>query len=240
MRQPGRSGSARRRYRPGGVRQAAAARLCQLRAALFPRAQPAHPIRDELACRTRRGETRGRARRRHPAADRQPAAAPPEVAVGLGRLSGLVSRARALGADPLRQLCPGPRRQAVAGLPAHPRQRVVPADLPDPALAAAPGGARVRHDGPGLPPRHLGRRRLNRARRRPPRHRRSLEARGGVVAGPAPGGQRVVRPHPLQPPQRQADGRHHPDHAPAARGRSRRPGAGPGTVGGRAYPGDRR
>jgi hypothetical protein len=28
---------------------------------------------------------------------------------------------------------------------------------------------------------------------------------------------RVVRPHPLQSPQRQAEGCHHPDHAPAAR-----------------------
>jgi hypothetical protein len=36
-------------------------------------------------------------------------------------------------------------------------------------------------------------------------------------ANPAPGCQRLVRPHPLQPAQRQAEGRHHPDHAPAAR-----------------------
>src|SRR6266550_4167542 len=42
--------------------------------------------------------------------------------------------------------------------------------------------ARIRHDGPGLPARHLGRRRLDRARRRHRHHRRSAKARGGAVA----------------------------------------------------------
>src|ERR1700719_3561106 len=45
-----------------------------------------------------------------PAADHQPGAPPPQIADGLDRFSGLVSRARPLGADPLRQLCPGARR----------------------------------------------------------------------------------------------------------------------------------
>src|SRR5207245_815744 len=50
--------------------------------------------------------------------------------------------------------------------------------------------------------------------------------------------ERVVRPHALQPPQRQAEGRHRPDHAPAARGRSRRPRAGAGGLGCPALSGD--
>ena len=43
----------------------------------------------------------------------------------------------------------------------------------------------------------------DRAEHRHHRHRRSVEARGGLVANPAPGCQRVVQPHPLQPAQRQ-------------------------------------
>src|SRR5271157_1315563 len=99
------------------VRYAAAARLRQLCVSLFPRAEPAHRVRDELACRARRGETGGGARGRYPAADRQPAAAPPEVAPRLGRLSGLVSRARPKRTDTLCQLRAGPRRQTLARLP---------------------------------------------------------------------------------------------------------------------------
>jgi hypothetical protein len=41
------------------------------------------------------------------AADPQPAAASPEVAPGLGRLSGLVPGSPPARADPVRQLCPG-------------------------------------------------------------------------------------------------------------------------------------
>ena len=124
-------------------------------------------------------------------------------------LASVAFPAWCLGHDPSAQiLCvsyaPGPRRQIVARLPAHRRQRLVSADLPDPPLAAARRNARIRHDGPGLPARHLGRRRADRARRRHHHHRRSLKARGGVVAGPAAGGERVVRPHPLQPAERQA------------------------------------
>jgi hypothetical protein len=52
-----------------------------------------------------------------------------------------------------------------------------------------------------LPARHLGRKCADRARRRPYHHRRPAEARGGIVASPAPGGKRVVRPHPLQAAQ---------------------------------------
>jgi hypothetical protein len=47
------------------------------------------------------------------------AAAPSEVAPALGCLSSLVSPGRPERADPLRQLCAGPRRQVVARLPAH-------------------------------------------------------------------------------------------------------------------------
>jgi hypothetical protein len=55
-----------------------------------------------------------------------------------------------------------------------------------------------------------------RARRRPHHHRRPLKARGGLVANPAPGGERLVRPHPLQPIERQAHGCDRPRHAPIA------------------------
>ena len=122
----------------------------------------------------------------------KPAAAPPEVASGLDCLSGLVPRARSRHADPLRQLRAGPRRQIVARLPAHPRQRLVPAGLCDPPLGATASGVRIRHHGAGLPARHLGRRRADRTRRRHHHHRRSAETRGGLVAGPAAGRQRVV------------------------------------------------
>src|SRR5215468_9514851 len=50
--------------------------------------------------------------RQDPAADYQPATAASQILDGLGRPSGLVSRARPVGADPLRQLCPRSRRQA--------------------------------------------------------------------------------------------------------------------------------
>src|SRR6516164_8052749 len=48
----------------------------------------------------------------------------------------------------------------------------------------------------------------------------------------------MVRPHPLQPAERQALGCDRADHAPAARGRPRRPCVGPGGVGGRATAGN--
>src|SRR6516165_4098893 len=104
------------------------------------------------------------ARRQDPPADHQHAAALFEVAAGLGRLSGLVSRARPGGADPLRQLRAGARRQIVARLPADPRQRLVSADLPDAAVTRAPGDVRIRDDGAGLPARDLGRGRVDRPR----------------------------------------------------------------------------
>jgi hypothetical protein len=43
-----------------------------------------------------------------------------------------------------------------------------------------------------------------------------LKPEGPLSQNPAASGQRVVRPHPLQPAQRQADRRHRLDHAPAA------------------------
>ena len=54
-----------------------------------------------------------------PAADHQPATPSSEILDGLDRLSGLVSRARPFGPDPVRQLCPGSRRQARPRLPQH-------------------------------------------------------------------------------------------------------------------------
>src|SRR6516165_10224237 len=63
------------------------------------------------------------------------------------------------------------------------------------------------------------RRCLDRPRRRPDRHRRSAEAGGGLVRCAPRERQRMVRPHPLQPPQRQGEKCDRPGHAPAARGR---------------------
>ena len=91
-------------HSPGGYEALLRGRFCQLCAALFPRAQPADPIRAQLASRDHRCDPRngqqGPAVRggsgpqwRYPAADYQHAAAPPEVVLCLGRLSGLVSRA---------------------------------------------------------------------------------------------------------------------------------------------------
>jgi hypothetical protein len=57
----------------------------------------------------------------------------------------------------------GPRRQAVVRPPAHPCQRLVSTDLGDPPLGATARGVRVRHHGPGLPARRLGRWRADRA-----------------------------------------------------------------------------
>ena len=94
---------------------------------------------------------------RDPAADHQRAAAPSEIAVGLGRVSGLVSRAPARHADRLRQLCAGSRRQtrrAIAGAssPATGTERIFATRL---SAAAAGGGAssRRRHRAAGSPPR---------------------------------------------------------------------------------------
>src|SRR6516225_912375 len=115
QRTPGRSNDdGRRQVHLDNIRHVAAARFCQLRATLLPRAEPADPIHDELAYRDHRRETDGGARRPDPAADHQHAAALFEVAVGLGRLSRMVSRARSAGADPLHQLCAGARRQTLA------------------------------------------------------------------------------------------------------------------------------
>src|SRR6266446_720613 len=107
----------------------------ELCAMLFPRAEPADALCDELAYRDHRRQTDRAARRQDSAPRRQPAAAPPEVAAGVDRLPGVVSRSRSIGADPVRQLCAGSRRQIVARLPADRRQQLVPADLPDPPLA---------------------------------------------------------------------------------------------------------
>ena len=220
------------------VRGAAVPRLHELCGVLLSRAQPAHPVSDELAFRGHGRKTGGGVPRPDPPADRQRAATPSEVPPGVRRVSRVVPRARPERPDPLRQLRAGPRRQIVARLPAHRRQRLVPEALSDAAVGAASGGARIRDDGAGLSHRDLGRRGADRARCRHHRHRRPAKARGGVVASTTPGGQRMVRPHPLQPAQRQAEGGDRADHAPAARGRPHRPCIGPGGVGGRAPAGD--
>jgi hypothetical protein len=67
------------------VRGPAPARSGELSAARLSGAQPAHPLRYELAG---PGGRRG-ARSGHPPGDHQPAIAPPEVAHDFGRLSGL-------------------------------------------------------------------------------------------------------------------------------------------------------
>src|SRR6516225_10416004 len=78
----------------------------------------------------------------------------------------------------------------------------------------SPGGKRIRDDGAGLPARNFGRSGADRAWCRPDHHRRPAEARGGVVASPATRGERVVRPYPLQPAQRQATRWDRAGHAP--------------------------
>jgi predicted phage terminase large subunit-like protein len=66
---------------------------------LFPRAQPAHPVRGWLVPRHPRRKARGGPHRPQPTRDHQHAAAPSEVASGLGLLS-----AWCLGHDPTAQL----------------------------------------------------------------------------------------------------------------------------------------
>ena len=96
---------------------------CELRGALVPRARPAHSSLNELPRRVDRGETGGGARGLDPAAARQPAAAPSEVAPRLGRLPGLVPRPRAECGDPLRH----PRvLTAKVGRPLSPGARSLP------------------------------------------------------------------------------------------------------------------
>src|SRR5947209_15769179 len=94
----------------------------------------------------------------HLAADHQCGAPQSEILAGLDRVSGLVSRARPDGPDPLRQLCPGSRRQARSRLPRHHDEPVVSPDLSDPPGAAPPGRAGIHHQPAGLPARHLHRR----------------------------------------------------------------------------------
>ena len=43
-----------------------------------------------------------------------------------------------------------------------------------------------------------------------------LKPEEALSQAPTPGGQRLVRPHALQPPERHPDGCDHPDHASAA------------------------
>jgi len=114
-----------------------------------------------------------------PAADHQPAAAPSEVAPGLGRLSGLVASATSRARKSVRQLRPGPRRQIVARLPADPRQRLVPA-----AFATAS---------------HPAIRRCQSSRRRR-RARASATSVGGVLTGR--GADIIVIDDPLKPEKR--------------------------------------
>ena len=105
----------------------------------------------------------------------------------------------------------------VARLPPHRRQPLVRLAVPDAARADAPGDGGIRDDGARLPHRRRRRRRPDRARRRSDRHRRPAEARGGAQRRAPAGGQRMVRPHPLQPAQRQGAECRRAGHAPAAR-----------------------
>jgi len=148
-----------------------------------------------------------------------------------------------LGNDPSLQMICASYAQDLADKLAHDCRRVMTSDwyqrlFFDPAGTAASGGAGVRDHRARLPACHLGRRRADRPGCRHDHHRRPAKAGRGAVAGPAPSRQRVVRPHPLQPPQRQAEGGDRADHEPAARGRPRRPCAGAGGVGGGFLSGD--
>src|SRR6516225_2278524 len=70
QRTPGRSNDdGRRQVHLDNIRHVAAARFCQLRATLLPRAEPADPIHDELAYRDHRREIDGTARGPNPRAD---------------------------------------------------------------------------------------------------------------------------------------------------------------------------
>src|SRR5690349_5933959 len=115
------------------------------------------------------------------AADHQPAAPPPQILDGLDRLSRVVSRARPVGPDPVRQLCPRSCRQARPRLPQHHDEPVVSAAPSDPPGAAPPGRAGIHYHPPGLPARHLHRRCADRTRRRYHPDRRSVEAGRGAL-----------------------------------------------------------
>src|ERR1700751_3932099 len=92
----------------------------------------------------------------------------------------------------------------------------------------------------GISARHLHRRRADRTRRRHHSDRRSAEAGGGALRRAAQSRQRMVRPHPLQPAQRQAPWRHRDHHAAAARRRPGRSRPCAGRLGGPELSGDRR
>ena len=169
---------------PGRIRHPATAGLRHLRGALLSRSEPANRAGDQLAYRDHRRQARRGAPGQDPTADHQPAAAPSQILADLDRVSGVVFGPRPIGADPLRQLCPGSRRQARARLPRDHDRPVVSADLPDPARRPAPGGAGVCDHPPGLSPRHLEWRRADRARRRHHPDRRSPQTRGGIVRHP--------------------------------------------------------
>ncbi len=104
-----------------------------------------------------------------------------------------------------------------ARLPTRRRQPLVALAVSDAARAGAAGDGRIRDDGARLPHRRRCRRRPDRARRRSDRHRRPAQARGGALRRAPAGGQRMVRPHPLQPAQRQGEKCGRAGHAPAAR-----------------------
>ena len=114
----------------------AARRLRELCRVLLSRGPSAHSRRDELAFRGDGPETGGRVPRPELASDRQRAAAPAEVAHGLDRVSGLVSRVRHEHADPLRQLCPGISPTNCRAIAA--RSWAIPGQPPGPVLSSAP------------------------------------------------------------------------------------------------------
>jgi len=161
-----------------GIRYVVARRFRRFCAARLSHALSAQPFPDELAFAGDRRQARGGPQRACPAACDKPAAAPSEIALGLGRLSGLASRARAQRRDPLRQLCPGSRRQMVARLPAHRGEPVVPLAVSDAAVAGAAGDGGVRDDGPGPLHRDLGRRRPDRTPHQPEINHLAASIRG--------------------------------------------------------------
>ena len=104
-------------------------------------------------------------------------------------LASVAFPAWCLGHDPSLQLLCASYAQDLADKLAHDCRRVMTSDwyqrlFFDPAGTAASGGAGVRDHRARLPACHLGRRRADRARCRPHRHRRPAEARRGLVAKP--------------------------------------------------------
>jgi hypothetical protein len=99
---------------------------------------------------------------------------------------GGVLQATNVGATPLHQLCPRPRRQTCTRLPQHHDEPMLSLHFSDPPGAAPACRAGVRHHPSRLPARHLQWWRADRAWRQYYSDRRSVKARGGAVGRAAP------------------------------------------------------